>query len=235
LKKKLFIFWFLLLAVGVSTEVYCQGQEKMVSFTGIIVGGQNSAPLKGAFIINATSGRGATSNSNGYFLIQVYPGDSILFSHVGFRKQFYKIPKKTDVSYSAVVDLKEDVQMLAEVKVYPFATEELFKKAFIEYRLPDQREREALANATSERSLAMLAASSGMGASANFRNYMETQAAAKTNQNFFNTSILNPMAWASLIQSVKNGDLTDKRWKGIKDVQINENISREKFIKKTGK
>jgi hypothetical protein len=233
-KVILYSLLFVLLWI-ISFQTNAQGQEKMISFTGIIVGGQNSAPLKGAFIINASSGRGATSNSNGYFLIQVYPGDSILFSHVGFKKQFYKIPQKTEVSYSAVVDLKEDVQMLAEVKVYPFATEELFKKAFIEYRLPDQREREALANATSERSLAMLAASSGMGASANYRNFMNTQAAAKTNQSFFNTSILNPMAWASLINSVKKGELTDKSWKGVTDVQINENVSREKFIKKNGR
>jgi CarboxypepD_reg-like domain len=200
-----------------------------------VVGGANSEPLPGAYVFNSSAGRGAIANESGYFILSVFPGDSIIFSYVGFKKQFHIIPQKIEQSYSAIVDLKEDVKMLAEVKVYPYPTEELFKEAFINYKLPDSKERDALARATDKRSLAMLAKTMGMGASANYRSFMSQQQNAVINRGFNNnitSALMNPIAWMSFIQSVKKGDLTKKDWKGINDIAPNETIPREKFIRK---
>ncbi len=216
-----------------STEKICaQGNEKAVIFTGIVVGGKNSEPLPGAFVFNSSAGRGSIANESGYFILSVFPGDSVIFSYVGFKKQFHIIPKKIEQSYSAIVDLKEDVKMLAEVRVYPYPTEELFKEAFINFKLPDAKDRDALAKNTSDRSMAMLAKTMGMGASANYRSFMSTQQNAIINRGFTNslsTALMNPIAWMSFIQSVKKGDLTKKDWKGINDLAPTESISREKF------
>lgn len=233
LKKILVIFLFLISFLPVA-EINAQGGDKAIIFTGIVVGGRNSEPLPGAFVFNSSAGRGAIANESGYFILSVFPGDSIVFSYVGFKKQFHIIPKKIEQSYSAIVDLKEDVKLLAEVKVYPYPTEELFKEAFINYKLPDAKDRENLAKATDDRSMAMLAKTMGMGASANYRSFMNQQQNSVVNRGFTNsisTALMNPIAWMSFIQSVKKGDLTRKDWKGINDLAPNESISREKFVR----
>lgn len=232
LKKFKVILLFILSIVGI--DAMAQGNDKAVIFTGIVVGGPKSEPLPKANILNISSGRGTTANENGYFILSVFPGDSIIFTYIGFKKQFHRIPKKIESSYSAIVDLKENIQTLAEVKVYPYATEELFKEAFINYTLPDARERDALARATDERSMAILAKTMGIGSAANYRNFMTQQQNAIANRSFTNTisqAFINPFAWSSFIQSVKKGDLTRKDWKGINDVGPMENIPREKFGK----
>ncbi len=235
MKKVLVIFYFLLLALLPNAETLAQGNEKGVIFTGIVVGGKNSEPLPGAYVFNSSAGRGTIANESGYFILSVFPGDSVIFSYVGFKKQFHIIPKKIEQSYSAIVDLKEDVKLLAEVKVYPYPTEELFKEAFINYNLPDAKDRDALANNTNSRSMAMLARTMGMGASANYRGFMNQQQNAIINRGFTNsisTALMNPIAWMSFIQSVKKGDLTRKDWKGITDIGPNETVPREKIIRR---
>ncbi len=231
MKNLLSIALLTLLLLG-AKSTFGQGQDKAVIFTGIVVGGKNSEPLPGAYIFNSSAGRGTISNTNGYFIINVFPGDSVVFSFVGFKKQYHIIPKKIEQNYSAIVDLKEDVKTLAEVKVYPYPTEELFKEAFVNYKLPDAREREALAKATDQRTLSALGYANGMGAMANYRNFMQSQQNMLTNKTFVSTQLLNPIAWASFIQSVKKGELTRKDWKGVTDVQVNETLPREKFTRK---
>jgi CarboxypepD_reg-like domain len=235
LKKAQILFLFLLVAILPVIKTLAQGNEKAIIFTGIVVGGKNSEPLPGAFVFNSSAGRGTIANESGYFILSVFPSDSIVFSYVGFKKQYHIIPKKIEQSYSAIVDLKEDVKMLAEVKVYPYPTEELFKKAFVDFELPDAKDRDALAKNTNERSMAMLAKTMGMGASANYRSFMNMQQNAVINRGFTNsisTALMNPIAWMSFIKSVKQGDLTKKDWKGINDLAPNETIPREKFGKK---
>lgn len=235
MKKAWFIFYFLFFALLSTIEIMAQGNDKAVIFTGIVVGGKNSEPLPGAYVFNSSAGRGTIANESGYFILSVFPGDSVIFSYVGFKKQYHIIPKKIEQSYSAIVDLKEDVKLLAEVKVYPYPTEELFKEAFINYNLPDAKDRDALAKNTNARSMAMLAHTMGMGASANYRGFMNQQQNAVINRGFTNsisTALMNPIAWMSFIQSVKKGDLTRKDWKGITDVGPNETVPREKIIRK---
>lgn len=225
----------MVIALLSAMEITAQGNEKAVIFTGIVVGGKNSEPLPGAYVFNSSAGRGTIANESGYFILSVFPSDSVIFSYVGFKKQYHIIPKKIEQSYSAIVDLKEDVKLLAEVKVYPYPTEELFKEAFINYSLPDAKDRDALAKNTNSRSMAMLAHSMGMGASANYRGFMNQQQNAVINRGFTNsisTALMNPIAWMSFIQSVKKGDLTRKDWKGITDVGPNETVPREKIIRK---
>ncbi len=233
--KKVNIFIILVLLTFMpKVKSLAQGQDKAIIFTGIVVGGRTSEPLPRAYVFNSSAGRGTITNESGYFILSVFPGDSIVFSYVGFKKQYHIIPKRIEQSYSAIVDLKEDVKMLAEVKVYPYPTEELFKEAFINYNLPDAKDRDNLAKATNTQSMAMMAKAMGLGSSGNYKAFMTQQQNAIVNRGYTNsitTALMNPIAWMSFIQSVKKGDLTRKDWKGINDVAPMETISREKFIR----
>jgi hypothetical protein len=228
----------LLLLSGVFTVTFAQGQDRQVTFTGFITGGKTNEPLPGAYIYIPKAGKGVLSATNGYFALPVFPGDSIIFSYVGFKTQYHIIPRRlTDLTYSAVVALQEDVKTLAEVKVYPYATEELFKEAFVNLKLPDEKERENLAKNTDPEAMARLAATMPMGALANHQNFV--------NQQFFGRESIigrsqtptfaftNPFAWANFIRSVKRGDLKTKDFRSEFNKTPPENLTRKDLLKET--
>lgn len=220
---------------GLYSSVKAQGQDRQVTFTGFITGGKTNEPLPGAYIYIPKAGRGVLAAPNGYFALPVFPGDSVIFSYVGFRTQYHIIPNRlSDLTYSAVVALQEDVKTLAEVKVYPYATEELFKEAFVNLKLPDEKERENLAKNTSPEAIMRQAATMPMSALANHQNFV--------NQQFFGReSILgrssattfaftNPFAWANFIRSVKRGDFKNKEWRNEINKAPRENVSRKDIL-----
>ncbi|RAJ96042.1 carboxypeptidase-like protein [Larkinella arboricola] len=213
-----------------------QGQEKLIMFTGIITAGKTSEPLPEAYISIPRAGRGVLANTNGYFAIPVLPGDSIVFSYVGYKKQYHIIPRRlTETSYSAVVAMQEDVQMLTEVKVYPYPTEELFKQAFVNMKLPDEKERENMARNLSEESMQRLAAMTPMSAAGNYRYYLNQQwygRESMTGRSQMTTiPFLNPFAWANFIKSVKNGDMKKKDFRQELNATPPEGISRQDILK----
>lgn len=238
MKKSLTLLVFILVLsalAGLFTTVQAQGQERQITFTGFITGGKTNEALPGAYIYIPKAGKGVLSAPNGYFALPVFPGDSIIFSYVGFRTQYHIIPRRlTDLTYSAVVALQEDVKTLAEVKVYPYATEELFKEAFVNLKLPDEKERENLARNTSPEAIMRMAATMPMGALANHQNFV--------NQQFFGRESLigrsatptfaftNPFAWANFIRSVKRGDLKTKEWRSELNKAPRENMTRKDIL-----
>jgi CarboxypepD_reg-like domain len=227
------IFGVLLGWVSVQ-RTQAQGQP-YVLFSGKVVEARTGEILPGAHIIIPKAGRGTTANAFGQFELPVWPGDSIVFSFVGFKKQFLKLPEHfTEPSYYAVVALKEDVRVLAEVKIYPYANEEDFKKAILELKLPDAQDRENLARNTSPERLQLASMTMGMGAAANSSLYLQNQATYQNNKGFLQTpemALLNPFAWASLISSIKRGDLKDDRWKKAYSLPPLETVTRKNFIR----
>lgn len=229
------LIWGLYILTGLFTSAYAQGQDRQVTFTGFITGGKTNEALPNAYIYIPKAGRGVLSASNGYFALPVFPGDSIIFSYVGFKTQYHIIPRRmTDLTYSAVVALQEDVKTLAEVKVYPYATEELFKEAFVNLKLPDQQERDNLARNTDPAAIMRQAATMPMGAIANHQNFV--------NQQFFGResvygrssvptfAFTNPFAWANFIRSVKRGDLKTKEWRSDLNKAPRENMTRKDIL-----
>lgn len=227
---------FLMVLSGVFSDAAAQGQDRQVTFTGFITGGKMSEPLPGAYIFIPKAGRGTLSSTNGYFAVPVFPGDSVIFSYVGFKTQYYVIPRRlTDLTFSAVVALQEDVTTLAEVKVYPYATEELFKDAFVNLTLPDQMERDNLARNMDPAAIMRQAATMPMGAAINSRNFINNQFYGResiTGRSGVTTfSFTNPFAWANFIRSVKNGDLKSKEWQSELNKAPRENFTRKDIMK----
>jgi hypothetical protein len=213
LKYLLSISLFLLfLMAGYNADA--QGSKKFITFSGFVIDGSNDEPLPGAYVINDRAGRGVFTNSKGYFILEVFPGDSILFSYLGFRKQFHIIPRNVGLDYSAVVELSIDAKMLKEVKVYPFRTEEEFKTAFLDMELPNERERELIEKNYSSENIKRMAANQAMGSLGNYRYAMDQQMMHLQGQKQVTQNPLtNIFAWSNFIKSVKNGSLTDKSWK----------------------
>jgi CarboxypepD_reg-like domain len=214
LKKLVYIFSLFIAFYAISSSVFAQGEKKFVTFSGFVIDGSTDEPLPGAYVINDRAGRGVFTNSRGYFIIDVFPGDSLLFSYLGFKKQFHIIPRNMGLTYSAVVELSIDAKMLKEVTVYPFRTEEEFKTAFLNMDLPNSAEREAIERNYNLENIKRLAANQALSAGAGYRYAMDQQLMHLQNQRQVTVNPLtNPFAIMNFIKSVKNGTLLDKAYK----------------------
>ncbi|MFT4033059.1 MAG: carboxypeptidase-like regulatory domain-containing protein [Siphonobacter sp.] len=234
--RSFFILCFFI-SCFVTHSAFCQGNVKAVQFSGVVVGGKNSEVLPGATIYIPKAGGGTYANTNGFFSLPVYPGDSIVFSYTGYQKQYFVLPRNwRDDSFSAKIQLREDAVTLREVKIYPYRNFEEFKKEFLAMNLPDAREREALARNTDPDYLRKMAMRMGDGGNTAFRISQDQITNYNTNKGFANTiPFFNPFSWASFIKDVKNGALKDDSWKELyKDAPL-LNTNRDSYIRQQQK
>ncbi len=237
MKTRPVFFALLLLAslLGLDRPAQAQGEIRTIVFSGFIVGGRQQEPLPGATVYIPRAGRGTTANNSGYFALGVYPGDSIIFSYIGYQKQYFVIPRELkDDTYSAKVVLEETAITLRPVKIYPYRTEREFKEAFLATRLADQAQRDALARNTDPALMRQFGIQMGASAASNYRYFLDQQ----FNQNFNRSAVttipfLNPFAWASFINSIKRGDLmkTDESLKKAYQVLPNQSTNRDQYIR----
>lgn len=224
----------LLIFVSFSSRLFAQGQDKTVLFNARVVSSTNSEYLPLAYVYNPAAGRGALSDNFGQVDLLVFPGDSLVFTYIGYKPQYYVIPRKTDVVHQAIIEMQEDNKTLSEVKVFLHANEEDFKKAFLNMKVRDERQKRILADNLEQSKLNVFALQAGMGASANFRNFSDMMVSSQANRTFFASPMLaltNPFAWMSFIKSVKNGDLKRKDWKPAFEIQPKQVVSPTQFMR----
>jgi hypothetical protein len=199
-----------------SPKSWAQGKRRVVQFTGIVASGDSLLGVPGASVYVPKAGRGTTTNAYGYFSMPVLAGDSIVFRSLGYRNQTIIIPADYQrQSYSVIISLLEDPAILPEVRVFPYATEKEFKKAFLALRLPNERG-SAAADNLNEDLMRKIFNSQPMGPTANFKQTMSMQqldldrrmGTAPNLQS--NNPLLNPFSWLQLIKQVKNGEFKKK-------------------------
>jgi hypothetical protein len=237
MKRIVLICVLVLAGVIGNRNLFAQGEKKAIIFTGIIVGGRTTEILPGAFVNIPAAGRGRLANEEGKFSIPVFPGDSIVYSYIGYKTQYQIIPRNYNAeTYSAIISLRQEAQMLQEVVIYPYSTEEEFKKAFLALQLPDQADRDALAKSTNMEYLTRMAAQVPNNAQTNYRytmNQLMFGRESAGNKNFATSfPFLNPFAWANFIKSVKNGDLKKKEYRSDLNATPRDAISKQDFIQK---
>jgi len=203
----------LLLAAPVARA---QGKRRVIQFTGIVASGDSLMGVPGATVYVPKAGRGTASNAYGYFSLAVLAGDSVVIRSLGYANQTIVIPAAYQrLSYSVIVQLKEDATVLPEVRVFPYTTERDFKKAFLALRLPTERGSSA-ANNLNEQLMRRIFNAQPMSATANFRQSMQTQQLDQDRRNgiapnqYSNNPLLNPFSWLQLIQQVKKGEFKKK-------------------------
>lgn len=223
----------LLLFLG-TFQAFSQGQDKTVLFTVRVISAENSEFLPLAYAFNPQAGNGSLSDNFGIIEMYVFPGDSIVFSYIGHKKKYYIIPRDTELNHRAIIAMEEESKMLSEVKVYRHSSEEEFKKAFLEMRLSDEKQRNIAEKNLEQSKLNVFAMQAGMGAVSNFRTFSDQMTYSMANRTFVNSPMLtlaNPFAWMSFIKSVKNGDLKRKDYKKAYEFLPKENISRQQFLR----
>lgn len=181
-----------------------QGDTQALLLSGVIITGKKAEPVPGAHVYIPRAGRGTTSNKIGSFALNVVPGDSIAITSIGFKPHYYKVPKDKDENMSVVIELKEDVQLLDVVEVFPYPTEEIFKERLLALELPDEEVIQTLRKNLSQQILTNMAINMGMDAGSNHKYYVNQYAVNLGNRYMApSLSLLNPFAWARFFQSLK--------------------------------
>lgn len=195
-----------------------QSQEQLdsnvveyVQFSGVVVTGSNLDPVPYVNILEKTTWRGTSSDYYGFFSFVAQPGDTIVFSSIGYKPSQYIIPEDLEKArYSLIHKIIEDTVLLKEKEVYPWPSREQFKEAFLTMDIPNDDLRRAQANLDPE-VLAYKSSAYPRSGSVNFKAQMQqisTQLyyAGQAPPNH----LLNPIAWANFIKAWKRGDFKKK-------------------------
>jgi hypothetical protein len=208
------LFLFSIAAIGQN-----KSNEDLVQLSGVVATGDTLAPIPYCNIFIGNRGFGTVTDFDGFFSIVVAKGDSILFSHQGFKSEYFVVPDTLEKKhYSLIQILMSDTNMLPAVDLFPWPSKEQFKEYFLAMEVPmddlDRAQRN-LAMATIREQAAMM----GYDANEMGRFMIENY-----NQQYYNAgrfygnnggqailmSLSNPFAWAEFFRALNRGDFKRK-------------------------
>ncbi|MBN2273432.1 MAG: carboxypeptidase-like regulatory domain-containing protein [Bacteroidales bacterium] len=202
----LFVFFHALFFTGLAQE------KNLIQLTGRI-SNELHEPLPFSHILIMNSYRGAITNNDGRFSLVVEEGDTVLFSSVGYKRKYLRMPQSMKEPFLQLdIVLAVDTIMINAVEIYPWKSYEEFKEAFVNLKLPtDDMER-------ARRNIALLRTQIIMDhdpdARENYKHIMEQQYRQTYTQGQYPSyQILNPFAWAKFFEALKRGDFKSKKKK----------------------
>ncbi|UCG28973.1 MAG: carboxypeptidase-like regulatory domain-containing protein [Bacteroidales bacterium] len=201
-----FVFCLIILSSGLTS-----GQDsKFIQFSGFVYN-ERSEPLPYVHIISLGLHRGTISDRNGVFSIISKPSDTLIFSSVGYKRTYFIIPQDPEsIHYSADIQMETDTILLDEVRVFPWATYEEFKEAFLSLELPENDYDYAVKN------LEIIAAQID-GIEISSPGVAHKQVMERHNMQTYTygqypiNNLLNPVAWARFFDALKRGKLKIQR------------------------
>jgi len=213
MNKKLFKYFIFLFLAACSVTGYSQTDQKnLIQFSGVVVNRDSLHPIPFSNVMIKGTYRGTISDYYGFFSFVARLNDTIEFSSIGFKRNFYIIPDSLrENRYSLIQILIPDTVRIKEVIIYPWPSKEQFKQAFLNASVPDDDLVRARKN-LSERNMQEVAESLPVDGSLVFKQQMQQQYSRlySAGQLPYN-NLLNPIAWAQFIQAWKNGDFKRKK------------------------
>lgn len=186
-------------------------KEIYVQISGVVVSGANLEPVPFVTVLEKSSFRGTSSDYYGFFSFVAIPGDTVVFSSIGYKKSTYVIPDSLmNGRYSLIHSMEEDTVKLAQLDVYPWPSREQFRDAFLNTDIPNDDLTRAQNNLNQE-ALALKQEAYPAGGSLNFKWQMQDvhsrlYYAGQAPPN----NLLNPIAWSQFVKAWKNGDFKKK-------------------------
>jgi hypothetical protein len=162
------------------------------------------------YITIPKAGRGTITNDQGFFSLPTLVGDTVVVSSIGYKKQKIGVPKSDNQSVTVIIELQEDTAYYPIIEIFPYPTEEIFKKAFLSLKKDKfGMYRNMYAN-VDPILLQRMAMNQNMSPAESFKYSIRNQMylpAGQVGSGGFN---LNPFAWGSTIKSIRKGDYKKK-------------------------
>jgi len=209
MKRVGFLLVFLASIISLNLRAQDTRDRKIVQLSGIVIGEDSTETLPGVHVYVPASGRGIVTNAYGYFSLPVLMGDSVTVSAIGYHKFHYVVPYDEGESITEVFHLEVDTIYLENVDIFPYPTEEAFKKAILAMKLPD--EIKELRESLNGEYLAYMMKNAPMDPSVTARYYLDQQLYYQINRyGMITNPFLNPFNWARFIQDLKSGKYKKK-------------------------
>lgn len=204
--KYLFISFLIL----ISSIIYSQDEldrQDVIQLSGVLVSGDSLQAVSYANIYNVNTNEGHMSSYSGFFSFPAHPGDSLVFSSIGYKSSYYKLPDTlTHINYSLVHIIEPDTVKLDELTIRPWPTYEQFKKIFNDIEVPKSDLDRAKENLDKIAEI-----------DPNLNHKPDASISYKFQMKEYQTklyyrgqippnNLLNPGAWAEFIAAWRNGD-----------------------------
>ncbi|MBB2146313.1 hypothetical protein GM921_12500 [Pedobacter sp. LMG 31464] len=182
--------------------------NKLVQLSGIITDVDSNVVVPYVTITNlSVKEQKYAANYQGYYSFIAHPGDTVVFSAVGFTSKTLILPTEiAEHKYTAMIKLKSEVVYLRAVRVNPWATVEEFNKDFLSMKVADDDMAIAKRNVSPKALRGMIATLPRDGQEISNGNY-RYNFDRMMNVNMRQTNpLLNPFAWGKLMQTIFSGD-----------------------------
>lgn len=183
-------------------------EKPLIQFTGIITDVDSNTVVPYVTVTNLTNKEQRyAANYKGYFSFIAHPGDTILYTAIGYRDLLLPIPSDiSDSKYTAMIKMKAEIVNLPTVRVYPWATVEDFTRDFMSMKIADDDYVIAARNLSAESLSGLMQTLPRDGGEIQSINNRLSHDRA-LNKNMVQTNpLLNPFAWGKLMQSIFKGD-----------------------------
>lgn len=196
------IFLFAPFLGGAQTDT--TAAKKYIQLSGIIID-DSLYRVPFATVGDLNTRRGAIADYYGYFALVVHPGDTLIFSSLGYKKKTYVVPDTTSMDFTLVQVLRFDTIMADPVDVYPWPSKEEFGDYFVEMDIADEdikRTRQRLTYQEMAFVGALMATDGYSSYSASQKEYyQDLYTRGQGPQN----NLLNPSAWADFLNGIGTG------------------------------
>ncbi len=201
----------LLLAFGllISFSAFAQKAERpLVQFSGIILNADSNTVVPYTNLTNVSyKNQVVPSNYEGYFSFVVHEKDSIRISSVGYLAQTIVIPENIkNKSFVLKIKLKAEAINLPQVRVFPWASTDEFKRDFLAVKFADDDLATAAKNLNRGSVIAMARTMPHDGQTNQIMNLQGMHDNLVHTGSGPTNPLLNPIAWGSLIRSIIRGD-----------------------------
>jgi hypothetical protein len=200
---------FLALGLLISFSAFAQKAERpLVQFSGIIINADSNTVVPYSNLTNISyKNQVVPSNYKGYFSFVVHEKDSIRISSVGYLTQTIVIPENvTNKSYILKIKLRAEAINLPQVRVFPWASSEEFKRDFLAVKFADDDLAIAVKNLNKGSVIAMAKNLPMDGQTNQITNLQNMHNSLMYTGSGPTNPLLNPIAWGSLIRSIIRGD-----------------------------
>lgn len=182
---------------------------QVIQFSGVLVEADSLLPIPYSNVYRLRDMMGVVSNNLGFFTLPAFEGDTIAFSNVGYKNQYFKIPANVEDGMMSVVQVMiPDTILLTETQVYPWpANQADLRKDLLALELQEDNLSRSQKNLDplkmEERLQNMLGDANSAYAVAMNRQVLELQSMGQAR----NVNLLNPYAWAEFLSALRNGSL----------------------------
>lgn len=186
--------------------LHAQSEDSLLQFSGLILTSDSLKAIPNTNIYVPNTRRGTVSNAQGFFSLVVRPGDTVIFSNLGFKRVKYGVPMDIENErYSVVQLMTRDTVYLDPTVVYPWPSPEQFREAFLSLNVPDDKLERARKNLEREK-LKELGEAMGQDPNESLDQYARNEAY----KNYYYgqappIQLLNPFAWAQFFKAWKDG------------------------------